>query len=455
MSTLQSSFVDPALRYQSLLLWRELLFTLVCEDACPILAQTTATFVQSWSFLEEKDRVIVKDILKHFIIDNRNRIGPAVQGIANLSSIPDLREFEMALGAMKQQQTLTGRLDGFIRRLDTVNETVLLQSLQELSSFFQQEANAIHKLASGNAFHPCLGTLVHGLLSTAIRSADGKTPARGLALRCLGILGALDPDRLVLPSEETAFQLKHDLKDEEECRAFAWYLVEKVLVKVVRSTNEPTQQNALFLAIKGLAKVCGFDDNLRAAGGFKAGVLPTVRERWKAAPKEVQEVVEPLLSAQIDLQIVENEKHQYPLYLHKSSYREWLQAWTSDLIGQLVQGHSAMRSPFGPDVLFGPLQATVRRGHDLTVAYFVLPYLVFVTVGEGNTNHAARIRAEVEVVLQDQITPNEGIPMSKESRSLCAQVGCYRPLAHKTVRRLTCCDTNRLSSSSWTTSTSG
>ena len=142
-------------------------------------------------------------------------------------------------------------------------------------------------------------------------------------------------------------------------------------------------------------------------------------------PKPVQDEIEPIISAQIDLQRHAVEDNVYPLYLHKPTYREWLQAWTSDLITQLVQGHAGVVQTgknIGPKALFEPLKASVRGGHDMSVAYYVLPYLVFYAVGMGNTTLTSTIRDELEVVLQDRIEPRQDIPMSVESRALCAQV---------------------------------
>lgn len=427
MTILQTSFADSQIRLQTLSLWH-LLFArvLVFEDIKPLLAATTASFVQTYPHLSDTEKSLVQDILKYVIMEKSGHLGAEVHSIANMDGLPDLSQFQHHLLTRRQQQSFTSQLHGFLARLETVNEIVLVQSLRELSVFLQQRAADIHKLASGNVFDPCLGKTVHELLSVAIRNAEAKAPARPLALRCLGMLGALDPDRLSFPTEEEGFALQNDLREEGECMAFAMYTIEKVLVKVLRSTSNPHQQAALFLAIQGLAAVCGFDQKLRTGGHFQMGVEAAVRQRWNAVPKAVQEIVEPIISAQIELQSHATETNTYPLYCNKASYREWLQAWTSDLIEQLVQGHSGLPQSgksLGPKALFGPLKAAVRGGHDLSVAYYILPYLVFYAIGVGNTSLTTKIREELQTVLEDRIWPRQNIAMNEDSRSLCAQVG--------------------------------
>ena len=67
-------------------------------------------------------------------------------------------------------------------------------------------------------------------------------------------------------------------------------------------------------------------------------------------------------------------------------------------------------------------EAAVRGGHDLSVAYYILPYLVFYAIGVGNTSLTMKIREELQTVLEDRIWPRQNIAMNEDSRSLCAQV---------------------------------
>lgn len=398
----------------------------------PILAQTTATLVQTWDSFDHSQRTRTRGILHYILVENERYLGESVHDVADLSSIPDLADLHTRLMKIRRQQTFSIRVAGFLRRLDTVNEAVLGQALTELAEFLKQESPQLQKLATGTSFDPLLGQLVHALLTTSIKSGESKSSSRIQALQCLGVLGALDPDRISFPADEISFTIQHDLRDVNECMQFAQYVIEKVLVRVLKATSDPQQQAALFLAIQGLAVVCGFDEKVRVrgGGGFQPGVDAAVRERWKRLDKSAQEVLEPLLPTMIEVtHLPHQERPVYPLYVHKKSYREWLQAWASDLIAQLTDAKDGglKRSNIGPDALFGPLRAAVIRGHDLTVAYFVLPYLVFYTVTSGHTGSIARIRTEIETVLQDQINPRS-IHMTRDSRALCAQVSRLRVL---------------------------
>lgn len=423
MTILQTSFKDREIRLPALRLWKRFLQTLRIEEVKPLIAQTTAVFIQAWPELSLSEKALVKPILQYFLVDQYKNLEDALSGIADMSSIPELDNYQKRLLARRQGQSAEDRIKAYLTRLDTVNEATLVQTLRELLQHLKLASATIHKLAAGSSFSPLLGETIHTLLSTAIRSSEAKSPARALALQCLGVLGALDPDRMTFPPEESAFVIEHDLRNSDECMRFAIYTVDKVLLRVLRTTNDPQQQTALYLAIQGLAAVCGFNESLRSGNNFKQGIDAGIRMRWNALPRHVQDVVEPLISASIKVESsVKAEKPEYPVYSKRTSYREWLQTWTSDLIDHLVQGHSSNPAPYSPAKLFGPLRAAVRRGHDLTVPHYILPFLVFFTITSGNTTQTSNISQEIQTVLQDQISPSKDLPMPPDSRSLCAQV---------------------------------
>lgn len=423
MTILQTSFKDPEIRLPALRLWKRFLETLRIDEVKPLIAQSTAVFIQAWPELQTGEKTLVKQILHYFLVDQYKNLEDALPGVADMSTIPELDTFQKRLLARREGQSSEDRIKAYLRRLDTVNEATLVQTLRELLQFLKTESATIHKLAAGSSFSPLLGETIHTLLSTAIRSSEAKSIARPLALQCLGVLGALDPDRMTFPPEESAFVIEHDLRTPDECMRFAMYTIEKILLRVLRTTNDPQQQTALYLAIQGLAAVCGFDETLRSGNTFRQGVDATIRQRWNSLPRHVQDVVEPLISASIKVESsIKPEKPEYPLFRHRSSYREWLQTWTSDLIDHLVQGHSSINTIHSPAKLFGPLRAAVRRGHDLTVPHYILPFLIFFTVTSGNTTQTNNISREIQQVLQDQIAPSSDIAMPSDSRSLCAQV---------------------------------
>lgn len=371
--------------------------------------------------MDSDQRSIATSMLTALLSDAK-QLGPAVHGVADMEGIPELHRLHKLVKSSKSQQSLHTRVEGYLNRIDTINEAVLCQALQEFGEFLSQESAAFRALASGSAFDILLGRVVHALLSSAIRSAEMESLARPLALQCLGILGALDPDRLNFPSEQNAFIPQHDLRDDDECARFALFTIESLLIKVLRSTNDPGQQNVVFAAIKGLANVCGFDSRLFKPSAVDGKANALVRSKWNGLQPKTRELLEAVIPTVIEVSHKSSsEKYLYPLYAHKASYREWLQAWTSDLIDQVV------RLPTPGKIkavhLFAPFQAAVRQGYDLSVAYFILPYLVFYAVTSGQRQFLDSVSAEVLFIINDQITPGSQT-MPRESRSLCAQVRC-------------------------------
>ncbi len=62
-----------------------------------------------------------------------------------------------------------------------------------------QHEGFIRELAFGDVFDPMVGDIMRSLLSIACRDGEGADAIRLLAFDCIGILGAVDPDRFDLP----------------------------------------------------------------------------------------------------------------------------------------------------------------------------------------------------------------------------------------------------------------
>lgn len=420
MSILQFCIADAPLRGETISLWQRLFLTLTAGDVTPLLAQTTATLVQLWPDMSQEHRTSAVALL-HPQLATPNALPPiALHTIADMGGIPELKHLQDAISAHRHRQTFVDRTVGFLHRLQTVDDAMLVQALQELRSFLVAEKKSFDRLATASAIDPLLGRTAHALLQVAIRTSENASQARSLALRCMGILGALDPDRLPFPEVEHEFIPQHDLRESSECVAFALYSIEHVLLKALRATHDPQQQNAYFLAIKGMAAVCNFDERVFKGGQSTGGVEAATRERWKRLDRGLQEALEPILNTSMELQHNQRPAQAcYPLYRTQRSYKEWLQAWTTDLT------YTVSRLPSktlpGAAQLFEPFTAVVRRSTELATSRFLLPFLVFYGVTAGAGDITSSIRAELTAILEDQVSPQE-LAMPMDARSLCAQV---------------------------------
>jgi serine/threonine-protein kinase ATR len=106
---------------------------------------------------------------------------------------------------------------------------------------------------------------------------------------------------------------------------------------------------------------------------------------------------------------------EHPIYPNTSTYREWLQLWTSNLITR-ASGDVA-RS------IFGVFRSAVRN-KDVGVAHHLLPHLVLNILISGTESDSGDIRSEILAVLEDQVDFNS--ESTSDKKLLSAQVGIDR-----------------------------
>jgi hypothetical protein len=80
-------------------------------------------------------------------------------------------------------------------RSSSDNLIVAVQAIGELKQFTLAESAFVQALASGDMFDPLIGQILASLFAAACRDGDRTDTLRLLAFECIGILGALDPDR--------------------------------------------------------------------------------------------------------------------------------------------------------------------------------------------------------------------------------------------------------------------
>jgi serine/threonine-protein kinase ATR len=289
---------------------------------------------------------------------------------------------------------------------------VASQALKELKMFLELHRDRFQQWASGDSFTSEVSKSIEILFSAASRDGDPQEQLRLLAFECLGCLGALDPDRLDLPTAGKQFMCKSGLSDESEAFSFALHLIRDLLVGTFRSTTDTKFQSYLAFAIQELLKFCDFTPDLISAASDSVNAVPLrSRFRWKLLPKHMMDTVGPLLGSRYELKPPPPRNLQHPIYPTLSTYREWLQQWSGHLI-TCVAGSRAVK-------IFRVFEAAVRN-KDVTVANHILPHLVLNILLVGKAEDAGAIRDEVVAVLNDQLNPSA--TSTREKRLLCAQV---------------------------------
>ena len=412
MATLQTMLLIPQLCDAALSSWFLFIAALGPKEIGPLVGPTSASFVAHWSTFSERGRRAAEECIKFMVVEQGRKLGSRLAEIADLSCIPELKEASDALTALRLEWTPHEHLTAILNRLDSENLIVAVQSAIELRARLLGDGEEyLRSLTVGDAFGPLVGELVAVLYRAACRDGDGTEALHVLAFECMGIIGAVDPDRFEIPIKDTPMLVISNFTDESEAITFALHLIQTVLVGAYRSTRDIKYQSYLGFTIQELLRFCGFSPALvKPLPQNSNPVQKKARNRWSLLPKFVLETVTPLLESKFSAPYPAPVPVTYPIYPSHPTYRQWVQAWTSDLINKVsgVYAKKIFR-------IFAP----VVRNKDVGVAHHLLPYLVLNVIASGDQN-AQAIQAELLAVLQDQVKPDS--QSSPDKKLLSAQV---------------------------------
>jgi serine/threonine-protein kinase ATR len=424
MATLQTMLSVSELASVTLQTWHKFLSTMSPSDIGPHVGPTTASIVSSWGTFSATGRQNAKRCLDYVILQAGPQLGKHLDEVADLGPISELRQTHERLAALRRDWKPGNKLQSILERSSSDNLTVALQSLGELRHFMLSEDSYIRELASGDTFDPLIGQVLVVLFSASCRDGDGTETLRLLAFECIGILGAVDPDRCEFNYKASGMIVCKNFTDEVESVQFALHLIRDVLVGAFRSTSDIKYQNHLAYAIQELLRFCKFTPALVTPGSNVPAPLKVVRNRWNSLPKHVLETVTPLLEARYTLDKRSLPALQHPIYLHQSTYREWIQLWTAHLITK-ASGETAQ-------TIF-EICRSAARNKDVGVAHHLLPHLVLNILISGEEQDAQDIRSELLVVLKDQVDSTSDSTVDK--KLLSAQVGVCPPVEGQKAHR--------------------
>lgn len=412
MATLNTTMQVKELMLPTLESWNTFVTIVRDENTGPFIGQTAAAFLASWPKFGKSEKVAANSILTYVVVDNYAKF----ETYLNNGEFPDLSEIKKdipevweKLSSSAKKQTPKRpeeRLAAIIGRVANENASMCGQALQELRVFLLRENDFLDEATTGNVFEPVIGKLIRALFETMARDDED---IRDLSLENLGIVGAIDPDRLpVLDEGQTNVPL-NDFNDKEELTTFAVSLIADVLVGAYKATHDTKHQSALAYAIQELLKFCGFTTALlpvgsasttnlggaRKEGANHGSVSLKTRQRWNAHLAVHVETLAPLLESKYLVHHSESTVKARPFYTSTKSFKEWIQSWTNSLIVEIKGDHAS--------AVFDVFRSVIRD-HDLSIAQHILPDLVLNAVVSQDEDSLHDVHQEIIAVLQDQVT---------------------------------------------------
>ena len=429
LASLQSTIWVPQLRLETLEAWHAYATQLKFVDIGPYIGYTVAAFVSVWSQMTAQEKEIGRTTIEYLIVDHVSLLHQYLDNVVDLSGIPELTKAANRLKDLRSKQTLRERLQKLLERCGDDNVAVAERSLVELRSLLSEHKRELATFFRGDSFDSISTAIYRVLLIASGRDGETCQGIRDAAYDCMGVLGALDPDRFKLDISETPVLLSYNFGGYEESSDFAICLIQTSLISAYKTTTDTRHQAHLAYAIQELLKFCGFspelfDDNIKSKGSHSL----KVRERWRAFPQHMLDTIAPLLEGRYvypkNLPVVH---FPHPVYINTSTYRQWLQRWAIDLLGNVLEAPE----PKGPatdlkviavknsKIIFGAFHSVLKSSQDVGVAHHLLPHLILYLLFSKGPEIRQEIAEEIRAVLSDLV--NHRNEVQRDRQNLSAQ----------------------------------
>jgi serine/threonine-protein kinase ATR len=326
-----------------------------------------------------------------------------------------LSKLEGELSRLKDKVDKVTFFNTFSERLNDENAVVVRHALKELVPFLETNQKILHQAAISQKPFPALPALTRSLLDACVRFAEDYEDIPVLCARCLGLVGGLDPYRVETVREKKHIMVLSNFERLDEVINFCAFLLERVLVKVFHSTTNSRAQGFLAYVMQELLRACGFTtltiQRPRASQGGPA------LQRWNQIPETVRNTLTPFLSSRYMIRGIPNSVTQeYPIFGKEVTHSSWLRAFVYDLL-QKGKGDNAQ-------MIFRAL-ARIIKGHDLSIATFILPFAVLNLIITGEEQETTKVGQELLTVLQAEI--QTGDQTEAATIKQCSEVSVHLP----------------------------
>jgi serine/threonine-protein kinase ATR len=372
--------------------WISLLPNLESDDIALIADQTFALAIRYWDALSPESQQLTHTRIAEMIKVHNTTINDIVMLLPSLSHIPLLSKFGMEIERLQSLESPEGRFKAFAKRLKGESPIVVNQALRELVLFLEAHQGLVHDAAVSEQPEQWLSDLVRALLDATASMANANEEVAELCGKCLGLVGCLDPDRVDASKLTKPMLVMSNFEQAGETTDWVVAFLENVLVKAFKSARNARAQGFLAYVMQELLRFCEFTET--AALRPRATQGTTVAQRWQDMPEHVRTTLTPFLTSRYFTNVTTMASDRsYPDFSREINHSTWLRALAFDLMFK-AKGDN-------PKMVF-PLLARIIRGHDLSIAAFLLPYALTNVVLGGTVAETKGIQDEISAVLKDQ-----------------------------------------------------
>lgn len=393
-SCLDSALKVSPLRDAAFSAWLTMVNVLTTnEELEGIVENTFVIIAQHWHRVSSESQTKAHDSVAKLVKEHQELIQAVLLILPSLGSIPMLSKFENQFKRLKSNANPAVLLSAFIRRLRNENAAVVKQALSELLTYLGLQKNWVHDTTITDNPDPSIPSLLRCLLDIVAEHGRSSEDVAILAVRCLGIIGAVDPNRVEAVQDKPELIVLSNFEQADDAVDFVVYVLEHVLVKAFLSVTNPRTQGFLAYTMQEMLRFCGFNKQSLLAYRPHGSQSDTLIQRWQAFSESARDTLTPFLSSKYVLNAranpVPSDMH-YPRFTLEASYSTWVKDFTFNLVTR-AKGPNAAE-------IFSTLGRVVR-GYDASIAAFLLPFVAANVIIGGERSDSADIITEIMHIL--------------------------------------------------------
>jgi serine/threonine-protein kinase ATR len=382
------------------------------EDVGPLLETTFSTIILKWAVFDSTSRSHATELITYLLKQCHDLVREFIDLIPSLDQIPELAEFETGLKKMRADIDVRQHYRTFSRRVGHEHESVVMQALIELTKYLRQHSSFLQASAVSEQPESVVGELLRSILDACVKFSDSNLEIARLSAECIGLIGCLDSNRVEAIRDRKEVVVVSNFDDPTETTDFVLFLLENVIVKAFLSATDPRVQGFLSYAMQQLLELSNIKEACAVhRKGMEHSPADPIYLKWLKLPEMVRQTLTPFLKSRYRVGELAKSEAKYPIFEHTKKYTAWLRAFVLDLLKQ----------PHNPNamIFFAPLCRVIKI-EDISVASFLLPFVVLHAVVLGTDEQREYIRLELLRVLSHQAPADSHF--ERTNTKLCSEV---------------------------------
>lgn len=374
---LQASLENPDFQYLSLKCWYKLVENLPPNHLISLIDIVISLIFQKFQTFHEKSKEISIQILKKIYEEIKIKYTRYTLYYLSLPFLDYIQEFKPILVFKNIKHISRYQIfQEFTRRLETSNEYVVQQALQDLLNYCQKyQTNCQLEYFKDPQLVPYVSEMVRCLLDTSSKFRNKNDNISSTCARVLSVIGSLDSNTFSFKSVKEQVVILHDFQDYDENCEFLVNFIETVVLKIFWSSNDPVKQLFSAYAMQNFLRVLKLDQ--RVLSGSKE---ENTIEVWNKFSDVGKSTLTPLLTSKYVAPVSRHEPIQYPYFKMRMKFESWLVDFTCNL---LKRPSGNVTPSASKDSIFQTC-AKLIRDQDISLCNYLLKYICLSHIINGN-----------------------------------------------------------------------